>query len=106
MNKDINNYKENINSYSLTMNHKALLEKDEIIKELRNDMNAIRKVYETKLSLANKEIEMLKQNLCAVKRVCNNDKKVSELQKENELLRNENRKLNMERENYAKNFYR
>ncbi len=48
---------------------RALTQKDELISDLRKDMAALKKMYDIKLEVANKEIGVLKDNLCAVKKV-------------------------------------
>ena len=79
-------------------------ERDSSISELKSDIRELKATYDTRLEIANREITILKDNLCAVKKVKSVDNKgveavkkaLVELQKEAEVLRKRNKVLMVE----------
>ena len=49
--------------------NKIIKEKDEILNNLKKDLISAKEVYDVKLSVSNKEITILKENLSAVKKL-------------------------------------
>lgn len=90
--------------------HLIIKEKDEAINELKKDIIALKKVYDVKLAVAHKEITVLKENLCAVKRIKeikDNDsistkKRLVEARKEIDRLKKLNTALHTENEKFVK----
>jgi len=89
---------------------KMLKEKDEMINELKKDINAIKKMYEVKLEVSNKEMLVLKDNLCAVKKMRETDMKtmeslrktLSSVQIDADKLRKANKNLQIENDDFKK----
>jgi hypothetical protein len=77
---------------------------------LKKDILALKKVYDVKLAVAHKEITVLKENLCAVKRIKeikDNDsnitkKRLAEARKEIDRLKKLNSALQAENEKFVK----
>lgn len=82
-------------SYQVPELLKIVKEKDAMIRELRTDMEEMQRMYKGRLEVAKKEIEMLKDNLCVVKKVKVLDEKgVDEVRK---TLRETQKELERER---------
>ena len=96
---------------------KALKDKDDLIAQLNERVAGMKKTYEVKLDIAYKEITVLKENLCAVKKVkeinAKNGSKgsaallssscsLTELQIEIEKVKRHNKVLQIQNEEYKK----